>query len=293
MLPSQTQRMLMLLAVVLATPAWWVLAGWLSPGDGLNGWGLSDARMGWMLAAGLVLLTALPGLVAAGFLAAAGNPLSGVFSVALAGVIATYGNSLVGVARRAADADAADALYPRLAAEMGLGVVILTLLLAGLGVSRRLWMGRVPGRLRSRHLGETAHFWTLSGKSVVAGLITAVVGGVLTAVLVRSADPQQVAGGLVLAFAIASLIGHSAAPNDRPWATLVAPAVVGVVGYAWALVQLRGAASPDALLSALYTFDLPGLALGLPLHYCTAGVLGCSLGLGIGQVIEYAKLGEA
>lgn len=303
MLPSQTQRLLMLLAVVIGTPAWWWAAGMLPPADGLSGWSLSDSAYGLGGAAGLVLITAVPALVAGGFISATGNPLSGVFCVALAGSIANHSNAIVGVARRASDtAGIAGAIpesilpggmYPRLALELGVGVLMLTLLLAGLQALRGWWSKRVPQRLLSRHLGDSVHLWKIDGKSITAGLITAALGAVLTALLVQDGDPQQVAGGLVLAFAIASLIGHAVAPNQRPWATLVAPAIVGITGYVWAARQLDGSEGPDAILAALYTDALPGLALGLPLHYLTAGVLGCAIGIGIGQVIEKAKLGEA
>lgn len=314
MLPSQTQRLLMLLAVGIGTPAWWWAAGMLPPADGLSGWALSDSAYGLAGAAGLLLLTALPVLVAAGLISVTGNPLSGVFCVALAGGIAHHGNALMGVARRAADASAPgtapgmagtiseaalrganlpEGLYHGLVMEMGVGVLVLTLLLAGMQVLRGWWSKRAPPRLRSQHLGESVHLWKVDGKSVTAGLITAAVGAVLTAALVQNDDPQQVAGGLVLAFAIAALLGHAVAPNQRPWATLVAPATVGGAGYVWAARQLGGSGGPDALLTALYTDTLPGLALGLPLHYLTAGVLGCAIGIGVGQVIEQAKLGEA
>lgn len=299
MLPSQTQRLLMLLAVGIGTPAWWWAAGMLPPADGLSGWTLSDSAYGLVGGTGLLLLAALPVLVAAGLISVTGNPLSGVFCVALAGGIAHHGNALVGVARRATDdhglagAVPGGAIYLGLAVEMGVGVLVLTLLLAGVQALRGWWAKRVPRRLLSRHLGESVHLWKVDGKSVTAGLITAAVGAVLTAALVQNDDPQQVAGGLVLAFAIASLVGHAVAPNQRPWATLVAPAAVGVAGYVWAARQLGGSEDPNALLAALYADTLPGLALGLPLHYLTAGVLGCAIGIGVGQVVEQAKLSEA
>lgn len=292
MLPSQTQRVLMLFAVVSGTAAWWWLAGFLVPGDGLHGWSLSDAKVGGWTAFVLLLMTALPALVAAGMVAAAGNPLSGVFCVALAGAIAHHGNGFAGVARRAVDAGEQTSLYQHLAVELGLGVVIVGLMLVTLQAAGHLWRQRLPHRLRSRHLGESLDLWKLDHKSLTAGLITAALGAVLTAGLVRNDNPQQVAGGLILAFSLAALVGHAVAPNHRPLASLIAPAVVGVVGYGWAWQRLRGSGEGDGLLSALYRNELPGLAMGLPLHYLTAGVLGCAIGIGIGQVVEKAKLAE-
>ncbi|MEM9417795.1 MAG: hypothetical protein AAGA25_01910 [Planctomycetota bacterium] len=292
MLPSQTQRVLMLLAVISGTIAWWWLCAYLSPEDGLSGWSLSDAKSGLGLASGLLLFTALPVLVAAGFVAASGNPISGVFCLALAGVIAYHGNGLDAVARRAADAGNTMSLYPQLVIELGIAALIGTLILVGLQATRKFWRPHIPHRLRSRHLGEPLSLLKLDSKSITAGLITAAIGAVLTAGLVRSDNPQQVAGGLVLAFSLAALIGHGVAPNHRPWASLIAPAVVGVVGYAWAWLRMQNSGETDALLGALYRNELPGLALGLPLHYLTAGVLGCTIGIGIGQVIEKAKLAE-
>ncbi|MBB6430678.1 hypothetical protein [Algisphaera agarilytica] len=292
MLPSQTQRVLMLFAVIIGTVAWWWLGGFLPPSDGLHGWSLFDASTGKAPAVGLLLLTALPALLAASFVAVSGNPISGVFCVALAGTIAHHGNGFAGVARRAADSGGQSALFPQLAVELILGIALLALLLLGLQAARRLWVQRVPLRLRSRHLGEQLDLLKLDQKSLTAGLVTAAIGAVLSAGLLRNEDPQQVAGGLVLAFSLAALIGHAVSPNHRPFASLIAPAVVGIVGYAWAWQSLRGTAENDALLGALYGNELPGLAMGLPLHYLTAGVLGCTIGIGIGQLVEKAKLAE-
>ena len=197
MLPSQTQRLLMLLAVGVGIPAWWWAAGFLPPADGLSGWAFSDSHAGLGRAAGLVLATALPAVIAAGLIAATGNPLSGVCCVALAGVIAHHGSSIVGVARRAAElgneAGSAAAVYHRLAIELGVGIVMLTLLLVGLEAVRGIVRERVPHRLQSRHLGGTVHLWKINGQSLIAGVITVAVGGMehVEAALLPSGSAQS------------------------------------------------------------------------------------------------------
>ncbi|MEO1237947.1 MAG: hypothetical protein AAFX76_14275, partial [Planctomycetota bacterium] len=83
-MPSQTQRVLMLLAVLSGMPAWWWAAGWVRPADGLSGWSLGD--VGWMGV--LVLVVAgLPAVLAGAAVSAAGNPLSGVWCAAVSGAV--------------------------------------------------------------------------------------------------------------------------------------------------------------------------------------------------------------
>ncbi|MEM1108081.1 MAG: hypothetical protein AAGH99_05240 [Planctomycetota bacterium] len=289
MLPSHTQRFILLAAILVGTPTWWWLAGRMPPGDGLSGWSLTDSGPGLWVGVALVLLGALPALAAAGFAAGAGNPISAVWAMALAGLIANHSNSFIDVARRAADHGQAARLFNSLIFEVIVGTAALAISFATLQAISHWWAKRIPKRLRTTHLGGEVNLLCVNSVALGAGLITAAVGWVLTTALVRSGDPEQVVGGLVLAFTIAALVGHAVAPNHRPLPTLLAPAVVAIAGYLWAQRSLGLADNPDALLTAWYARDFPAAARGLPLHYLTAGVLGCTIGLGVGQVFEKTK----
>jgi hypothetical protein len=69
---------------------------------------------------------------------------------------------------------------------------------------------------------------------------------------------------------------------------LLSPAAVGIVGYF--LAWRSGAGRPEQYLSMLYADDLTPLALPLPIHYLSAGVLGVTMGLGIAAVIANARI---
>lgn len=309
MLPSQTQRVLMLLAVVIGVPMWWWAVEVLQPADGLGGWVLRDASGGVAGGLGIVLLAALPAVLAGGIVAAAGNPIAGVLCVALSTVVGWWGTAFDGVAVRAVDAGGGGTLYLSLGLELLAWFGLLGAMLLALQWMHLAWRGKLSHRLTSRHLGGKVDLRYVEGKSVTAGLITMGVGFALSLALVRSTDPGQVVGGLVLGFALAALVGHAVSPNERPGVVLAAPLGVGAVGYAWAgwkvaaaagsgtgsAGELHGGAFPgagEALLRLLYEGALPGPALALPMHYATAGVVGCVIGIGIGQVLEHAKLGE-
>ena len=325
MFPSQTQRVLMVVAVVAGV---WPCAWGLSRGlGGMMVWGDGGA-------AGVVWLVVgvLPAVGLAVGVAACGNPLSGVWTLALtltvAGVMAGDGGALGGgmaaALRRAVlggegwgasggaggSGGSAGAVYIRMmvgAAGWGLAWVV-ALGVVGWGADRV--RGAVPRRLQSRHGGggggggggllpggagwgvgwDTGRWWTAAGEAVVA----AGVSGLLTVVLVRSAEPGQVVGGLVVAFAVGGLIGRMVLPVEGAAGVVVAPVLVALGGYAVAWIGQRGAGAGTgeggrALLAALYGGELPGPALALPWHYLSAGVLGGATGLGLAQVLERAK----
>lgn len=293
MLPSQTQRMIMLCGIVLGVPAWWWAAGLLSPADGLSGWAVFDAGPGALAAVGWLVLAALPALAVAGVVAATGNPISGVLTAAISGMIALGPVRFDGVARRAADAGRTAGLYPRLALELVIWFVLASAAMFLIQWLSRRWRPRLPRRLASRHLGGRVELVNIDRRGAAAGVVTALIGAVLSMVLVQSSDPGQVMGGLVLGFGVAALVGHAVSPNQRPWATLLAPGMVGLVGYAWAGWRVSSAGGGDFLLGSLYAGDFPGVGLGvvLPVHWVMAGVAGAVVGVGVGQVLEKAKLG--
>lgn len=295
MLPSLTQRALMLLSALLGACAWhWVCRG-LQPGDGAGKWlsvhpdpGLSGPWM-WIVLG----LAGLPALAAAALVAAAGNPLSAVASLTLAGVFAASGYGFSDVVRRADDHQQLESLYPGRGLELLAWSAVVVAVAWALEFVRPRLRPRLGRRLTSRHTAEGVSLWGVDAKAWIAALVTAGLGAVTTFVLVRSADTGQVAGALVAGFALAAVIGHSVAPTKRPGLVLLTPLVVVAAGYVWAAQHYFGADAPaptgDRFLAAFYRGDLPGLVVVLPVHAATAGVLGCAVGLGVGQVIEKSK----
>ena len=324
MLPSQTQRVLMGVAVLVGVwPAAWGLGamGW---GGGVTGWNL----LGWP-GLGAVLLGLLPGVVLAGVVAATGNALSGVW--ALAGMVTVAGwmaggeagaNGPMGAVMRRAVygggpggaagvwfgfGSGAGGLYGRLAVEAAVWAGAWWVALGWLDVAGGRLRGRLPRRLQSRHLGAGEALLLMPAVSrrgrlgfdaggVGSGLVAAAVSGVLVEVLVRSPMRGQVVGGLFVAFTVGALVARMVLPRDRGAWVLLSPVGVAMGGYALAWIGLGGAggaAAGDegerAMLAALYVGELPGVAMVLPLQYLSAGVLGCATGLGLGQVLERAK----
>ncbi|MEM6459026.1 MAG: hypothetical protein AAF710_06505 [Planctomycetota bacterium] len=297
MLPSWTQRGWMLAAWLVGWPGLAWAFGAAGPGDGASGWALLDGGSGWVW----LIPAGVWAAAAGGVAAAAGNPVSGVWVGAWSATLAAAGGggvALTGVARRAADAGRGETLYLRLAAEAGLwaaGVLAAVATVAGVAAWAR---PRVPAWGRSRHLGAGVALLGFDRAGVVGGLVTAAAGALAGLLLLRSAEPMQVAGGLALGFSGAALLGHAVSPSRRLGAFWLAPMLTAVGGYAWGwwVTAGPGVAPPegaggDPLLAALYGGTLPGLAGALPVHYATAGLLGVAFGVGAGQLIEKAKRG--
>ncbi|MEM9883611.1 MAG: hypothetical protein AAF800_11910, partial [Planctomycetota bacterium] len=261
------------------------------------GWGWGGAARG-----GVLLAAGAAAAVPAGAAAAAGNPISGVWAWALAATLAAAGgggSALAGVARRAADAGRGETLYLRLAAEAALWAAGVWAAVAVITAVAGWARPRVPARRRSRHLGAGVELLGFDRAGVIGGLVTSAVGAVAGTLLLRSAEPMQVVGGLALGFGGAALVGHAVSPSRRLGAFWLSPMLTAVGGYAWgwwATAGPDGGTSPgdggDPLLAALYGGTLPGLAGALPVHYATAGLLGVAFGVGVGQLIEKAKRGE-
>ena len=305
MLPSQSQRVWMLLAVLAGLPGWWWLAGRLEPRDGLGGWLLAEALQGGtgsVVGSGVaVVVLGLPAVLGAAVVAGRGSALTGAWCVACCGLVAGAGlggghrdtgglGGLGGVMRRADEAGRLELLYPAMAVEV---VVWFGLLSVGLGLVDVLGgvvKRRLPARWTSRHLGGSLRLWGVSRAGLAAAAVVAAIGAGLEQLTVVNAEAGQVAGGLILSFALAGLVGQTLFPNDRPWAMLMAPGLVAALGYGWAAWHYAGTGGGGVMLEALYSRRLPGLAAGLPVHHVTAGVLGVVTGVGIGQVLDRARV---
>ncbi|MAX22982.1 MAG: hypothetical protein CMJ19_00645 [Phycisphaeraceae bacterium] len=120
-----------------------------------------------------------------------------------------------------------------------------------------------------------------------AALICTVIAGVMAYLLIRNGSSKQVLVSLFLSFALGAGIGQSLMPNTNPIALFLSPGIVAIISYLMVLLRYD-----DSLLlyHAIYIGaepgvslfnQFPGSALALPIQYLSAGILGCSIGIGI------------
>lgn len=287
MLPKTRQRLLVLLAVLVGGAAWVWPSSVLLAADGSTGISLLSARWHPVAATAFVVVTGVPALLLALVAAAAGNPILGVLASALAlCILAGYGGSMHGWLERQ---EALSGAYAELIAEVLIwqaGVLLLLLLIRRARPAlRRGWPAlafddRADGAFALR----LTRPW-----SVGAGLVCAVVAAAVGFFLIRKGDSGQVLGSLLVAFTLGGLAAGAAFPGCNPLGLLFSPALVAIGAYAWVLLRLGD--DPEQIRAAWHIQEgagggtrslLPGLALALPIHYASAGLAGCCIGIGLG-----------
>ena len=286
MLPVLRQRILIAVGVILGGIVWMRAQGALAPSDASSGITLFDASAGPIIAAVIALLAGLPAIVAGLITSGTGHPLSGVFVVAFAlMMLAAAGGSIDGFLWRSE----LPGRYGVLMLEMILWTTGWLALLLAIHRTRAAASRRYPKLADAHeHFGRDVKIVHPSGKSFLAGLIAAGVGGLLSNLLIQSAATGQVIGSLILAFAIGALVAQMIVPQSHPLGILLAPTAVAVIGYAFMLVSPH-LGSTDAVLRDWYRGELPGLVLALPIQYASAGMVGCTLGIGLGQSFDHAR----
>ncbi|MEX1015966.1 MAG: hypothetical protein WDZ31_04400 [Phycisphaeraceae bacterium] len=288
MFPVLSQRLLIPIAALVGGMVWMWAAPAAMAADGSEGISLFDGQYGVIATVLLVLLAALPAIALATVITAMGNPISGVFVLGVAMMFpAIYGGRTDGWLWRWGSPSA----YWVLLAEM--------LVWAGalLGVVVLMEAARPPLRRGLPRLATEDHFgpgdlglrWP-DGKALIAGLICAGVGGALATLLLAVSDTGQVMGALILAFGAGAVLTQSIVPQSNPLPMLLAPALLGMVAYAYVPLQYT---SPDALYAAWYDGRLWGPAMALPIHYAAAGLVGVTLGLGLAQAIDHSRVAPA
>lgn len=295
MLPYLPIRVLIATGAVLGGVCWlWALPT-VMPADASTGISLFDAAAGPVPAVGMLLLAGLPAIGFALAAGTAGNPLSGPFVAAFSlMILAGRGGSSRGWLWRA-DLPGA---YTTLIGETLLWSAALVGLILAIGVCRRAAHRRYPN-LASWSLAdpppappEGPGGWRhIRGADALAGLVAAVIGYVLCGLLIQNAATGQVIGSLVLAFTLASLLAQLLVPHHNPLPILLAPAVAAIAGYTLVLLSPALVDTP-AVLEAWYTRQLSGPALALPIQYLSAGVVGCTIGSGIGYALGSASKHE-
>lgn len=301
MLPTITQRLMMLAAMILGTLCLLPVLPALMAADGSAGLSLLDARTGVLGACGLLLLAGLPAVLAGLYVSASGNPLSGVFSIAFSlTVLAGQGGSMTGLiwrqAQRAAGEPSGGSVFMQMEVEM------LLWALAWCGVMlliRRTRMavraGIVPHRLKTsfqhRLTEEDTPRFVLHVRPGLAGLLCAALGWGMCWFLMRTPDTGQVIGSVLLSFVIAALTARLMLPTGNVVYLLLSPLLVGFVAYGYAAV-VHGAVSADELILRWQTGQIAPPALAMPIHFASAGLIGVSIGIGMAQAIDRVRTEE-
>jgi hypothetical protein len=280
-------RVIMILAMVVGSVVWGTAADALRAADGSAGVTLSSAQSNIVVAGAIAVVMGVPALVGAMVAAVSGRITSGVFvlGVGLCGLAVAGGSTDGWLWRSELPGD-----YRGLIVEMMLwqGLIVAAVAAIGRGASA---LCRVAPRLaRWRTIGHRGIDlqWHKPDMDTALGVgVCAIVATVIAWVLLRNAQIGQIIGSLILAFAGGAMAARMIAPKANPAALLISPMLAAILAYAWVLLQFDHDA---AVLTAWYalpgpTIDgvakLPGPALALPVHYASAGIVGCCMGIGM------------
>jgi len=214
-----------------------------------------------------------------GVAAATGQPLSGMVVIgASLTALAWRGGSSVG-------------FFWRHELPGGYGVLMVEALwwLAGVLVAT-LGLQRLRDAIRPGLRGREGSLAAVSVATVLCALGASAGGAGLAWLVVRTGDPAQVVGGLVLSYAIAGGLAYLFTPYANPVGAVVSPLVGGIGVYGWVLAM--GPGDDTAVLSAVYGESWAGLALALPIHLASAGVVGACLGVAAAQGLDAARREE-
>jgi hypothetical protein len=126
------------------------------------------------------------------------------------------------------------------------------------------------------------------GRRAACMAMTLILGVVLVALLMQSADRKQVIFAIAISFLIASLVAHQTFPTACTILVWITPVLVGAAVYALAAATAgsTGAAPMDWL-------ETPLLARALPIDWIAAGGGGAMLGVWISCRSHETKLIEA
>ncbi|MEM6334360.1 MAG: hypothetical protein AAF823_13570 [Planctomycetota bacterium] len=275
MVPSWRQRWIVVVGIFAGALAWWQAGGWLSATDGTPGYVLADAAVGWPAATAAIGLLGVVALGLGGVAAATGQPLSGAIVIATSlTALALRGGSSMGFFWRH---DLPD----------GYGVLLVEafLWLAGL-LAGVIGLQRIRDKLRPLPDPPEASLKAVSVSTCLCALAATTAGIALSLLLVRTTEPVQIVGGLLLSYLIAGGVCYLFSPYANPVGAIASPLIGGIAVYAWMLTSDR---THDDLLAAAYAEALPGLAVALPIHLASAGALGAALGVGLAQGIDEAR----
>ena len=299
MLPPTRHRLIIAGCFAVAATLWWLGGRWAGLVEAHAGLTLTMTPSSLVVTVGSLLPGAVVALLAAAVAAWAGNPLAGVFVLAGSLAVVAGASGPIDAFLRRADVPGA---YLGLAAE---ALVWHALVLGGVAMVGWVWQRTTARRRPALRPGEPLPpadepgfeglIAPLDLHALYACAIAAAVATPLTVVLLRSGEPAQVIGGLLIAFTAGGAVAYTTMPRVRcHLAVLAAPLLVAVGGYLWVYA---GYADSAAVLAAWFNIDgssprdprLPAVALALPVFYASAGVTGVAMGIGLGQTIVRAR----
>lgn len=301
MLPTITQRLMMVAAIVLGTLCWLSVLPLLKAADGSAGLSLMDARSGVVMACVWMLLAGLPALLAGLYVSSAGNPLSGVFTVGISlMILAAHGGSMQGLINRQAERPSGEptggAIFLQLEMEMVLWALAWCLMMF-LTRRYRWWIRHtlVPRRLKTPFpptlTEEDTPRFVLQVRPAMAGLLCAMLGWILCRYIMQTHENGQVIGSILLSFVLAGLTARLALPTGNVVFLLLSPLLVGFASYAYATL-LHGSASADELILRWQRGEVVGPMFAMPIHWASAGLIGVSVGIGMAQAIDRVRTEE-
>ncbi len=283
MLPPLKHRLVIGIVLVIGALCWLFARGPLTAVDGSTGLSLMDARAGMFAALMIVIVAGIPALIAGLIAASTGNPLSGAFTISFALLpLAALGGSIDGYLRRVELPGG----YKALAVEAVIWLVLLAAAFMFIDMAQRKVRPNLSKLAVKHHLGERTRMWVPDVKALLAGLVTAVVGGVLCSFLIKTTDGGQVNCSLLLGFGVAAMIAQMSVAQNNPIVILVSPLLVALGAY---LFMLGSYSNADAFLDDLYTGGLLKLAMALPIQYASSGVVGCALGVGLAETMDQVR----
>ncbi len=304
MLPTITQRLMMTAAIVLGTLCWLPVLPMLRPADGYAGLSLLDARAGVVWACIALLLAGLPALIAGLYVSSSGNPLSGVFTIAVSLMImAGHGGSMQGLiwrqAERATDQPQGGSVFMQLAIEMVLWALAWCLMMFLVRRFRhRIRAAFVPKLLKTPFKKvdvpieeEDTPRFVLQVRPAMAGLLCGALAWILCRFIMQTPDNGQVIGSILVAFLLAGLTARLTLPTGNVVFLLLSPLLVGFVSYAYGSV-LHGTLSAQELQMAWQRGQIVGPMLAVPIHWASAGLIGVSVGIGMAQAIDRVRVEE-
>ena len=278
MLPSLRQRLIIGTAVLLGGAVWLSVDDLIRASDGGDGFTLVSARIGSGAAAVVVLIAGLPALALGIISSVSGSVLAGVFSVSAAlTMLAWRGGSIEGYLWRFPPGG-----YAALIVEMMVWTVGLAMVIASIQLLRPTLRSRWPALVLGKPGDDDMQMKLPTTPAALSGLICALVGGLLAYFLLRTGDRGQVIVSLLLAFTVGGFAAQTILPQSNPVGVLLSPVLVALVAYGWVLYPGSG---PDERL-AFASQRLWGLALALPIHYASAAVAGCAMGVGWAGSLE-------
>jgi len=288
--PTIRQRLILTVAIAVGGLVWACAADVLGAPDGSSGLSLVSSRLG-LAPAIAVAVTAGLGAVALGLVVAAVcQPISGVLAVAGAlCILAATGGSAEGWLRRSQlPGDYGWLIVEVLIWQVWIVALLLLIRWLHLGLRNR-WAA-----ITRREHGDDSSPVPVGGPNqpihtVGAAVICAAIAVAGGHLLIRNNDTGQVICSLLVAFAVGAVIALAIFPRAAVTGILFSPALVAIAAYSWVLLRFE---DNDQVLAAWYLQEqmgsaaepmLPTLALILPIHFASAALAGCCIGIKMGQ----------